>query len=74
MRIKIDLFLVFLVFLAFKLSGIITWSWWWVCSPLLLYPTIALLMLILIGLLLLFIPDKQPQINDFKTKLNKIKW
>lgn len=24
----------FLIFLVLKLSGLITWSWWWVLSPL----------------------------------------
>ena len=26
--------LMFILFLALKLTGVITWSWWWVCSPL----------------------------------------
>lgn len=26
-------FLLFILFLALKLMGIITWSWWWVTSP-----------------------------------------
>jgi len=26
--------MVFCVFLALKLLGKITWSWWWVCAPL----------------------------------------
>lgn len=26
--------LTFLVFLVLKLFGVITWSWWWVTSPL----------------------------------------
>lgn len=25
---------VFLVFLVLKLTGVITWSWWWVTAPL----------------------------------------
>lgn len=27
-------FLLFLVFLILKLTGFITWSWWWVTAPL----------------------------------------
>ena len=27
-------FLLFLVFLVLKLTGVITWSWWWVTAPL----------------------------------------
>jgi hypothetical protein len=28
------LFLLFLVFLVLKLTGVIVWSWWWVTAPL----------------------------------------
>lgn len=24
----------FLIFLVLKCAGVIAWSWWWVCSPL----------------------------------------
>jgi len=27
------LFLLFLVFLVLKLTGVIAWSWWWVTAP-----------------------------------------
>ena len=27
-------FLLFLVFLVLKLTGVISWSWWWVTAPL----------------------------------------
>ena len=37
-----------LIFIVLKLTGNITWSWWWVLSPLWL-PITALLGLILIG-------------------------
>ena len=26
--------LLFLVFLVLKLTGVITWSWWWITAPL----------------------------------------
>jgi len=26
--------LLFLIFLVLKLTGVITWSWWWVTAPL----------------------------------------
>ena len=26
--------MLFIIFLLLKLTGVITWSWWWVCSPL----------------------------------------
>jgi len=28
------LFVLFLVFLTLKLTGVIAWSWWWVTAPL----------------------------------------
>lgn len=31
----------FFIFLALKLSGIIVWSWWWVTAPLWALPVIA---------------------------------
>lgn len=39
----------FLIFLVLKLVGVITWSWWWVTSP--LWISVALLMFIIIGVL-----------------------
>jgi len=39
----------FLIFLTLKLCGVITWSWWWVCSPLLF--SAGLISLILFGIL-----------------------
>jgi hypothetical protein len=33
--IRLDpLFILFLLFFALKLFGMITWSWWWVTAPL----------------------------------------
>ena len=31
-----------LIFITLKLCGVITWSWWWVLSPLWLVPVICL--------------------------------
>ena len=42
----------FIIFLILKLANIITWSWWWVTSPLwipILIGVIALCILIIIG-------------------------
>lgn len=38
---------VFIVFLILKLVGVITWSWWWVFSPLWL----PLVVLFVVGLI-----------------------
>jgi len=40
-----------IVFIALKLTGYITWSWWWVLSPLLVVP-VALGSLFLIGVVI----------------------
>lgn len=46
--------LLFIVFLVLKLTGVITWSWWWVTAP--LWGGVALvlgaLLLLLLGLLI----------------------
>lgn len=31
------LFIIFLIFLILKLTNVIAWSWWWVCSPIIVY-------------------------------------
>jgi hypothetical protein len=38
--------LMFLIFMTLKLTGYITWSWWWVTAP--LWGGFALLILIII--------------------------
>lgn len=37
---------VFIVFLTLKLAKVITWSWWWVTSPLWLMAIVILLSII----------------------------
>jgi len=47
--------ILFLIFLILKLTNTITWSWWWVTSPLwipILFGVITLCILIIIGGLL----------------------
>ena len=40
--------LLLVVFIVLKLTGVIGWSWWWVCSP--LWIPIALSLVIMGGL------------------------
>jgi hypothetical protein len=42
-------FVVFIVFLVLKLTGVIDWSWWWVTSPLWLAAMATVAALILAG-------------------------
>lgn len=41
--------LLFLVFLVLKLTGYISWSWWWVTSPLWIAFVLGALIAILVG-------------------------
>jgi hypothetical protein len=46
--------ILFLIFLTLKLTGHITWSWWWVTSPLWL-PWGIVMSLVIIFMLAIFI-------------------
>lgn len=41
----------FIVFLILKLCGVITWSWWWVFSPILIPIALILVILLIIGIM-----------------------
>lgn len=41
----------FLLFLVLKLTGVITWSWWWVTSPLWISACIVFFLVIILILL-----------------------
>lgn len=43
--------LLFLLFLALKLTGVINWSWWWVTAPLWGGIAVALLFMVLVFLI-----------------------
>lgn len=45
--------LLLLLFIGLKLGGVITWSWWWVMSPLWIPVAILLAILGLIGVVVL---------------------
>jgi hypothetical protein len=40
----------FLIFMTLKLANLITWSWWWITSPLWI-PFISVIVLIIIALM-----------------------
>ena len=42
MNITINGTILFLIFLTLKLTGVITWSWWWVACPLWIGAAIAI--------------------------------
>lgn len=39
-----------LIFIVLKLTGLISWSWWWVLSPLWIYLVLVIMVVILIAL------------------------
>lgn len=41
----------FIVFLVLKLTGVVTWSWWWVFSPLWIPAVVITVCLVLAGVL-----------------------
>jgi hypothetical protein len=43
--------ILFLIFMTLKLTGNITWSWWWVASPLWI-PVLLVMGVIVLGVLL----------------------
>lgn len=45
----------FLIFLVLKLIGVITWSWWWVTSPLWIPVALGLLLFLIMFLIYLVI-------------------
>lgn len=38
-----------IVFITLKLTGVITWSWWWVLAPLWAPVAVALIILLIVG-------------------------
>lgn len=45
--------LLLVVFIVLKLTGVITWSWWWVLSPLWIPLAIALIVTIIFLILII---------------------
>ena len=44
--------IIFIVFLILKLTNVITWSWLWVCSPLILAVGMWFLFYVIIGIVI----------------------
>lgn len=51
MNLHFDLTLLFIVFLVLKLVGVISWSWWWVFSPIWIPLLIAVILIAIAGFL-----------------------
>lgn len=63
----------FITFLVLKLTGVITWSWWWVTAPLwipyLLLAVAGLSALIIWGLFRLFESEEKKNVRKARTAL-----
>ena len=43
-----------ILFIGLKLTNVITWSWWWVLSPLWINAAIVVLVLLIVGITYIF--------------------
>lgn len=58
--------MLFIVFMILKLTGTITWSWWWVTAPLWIPALFATLLVIAVGVI-----GGKTAIIELSTKLKK---
>ena len=63
----------FIVFLILKLTKVITWSWWWVTSPLWIPVALGLSILVLAFLLVIVALSFGMSIEEIKEKAQKYK-
>lgn len=63
-------FLLFLVFLVLKLTGVITWSWWWVTAPL-WAPVVLAVVVALVCVVLALIAAAKEEYADRKKQRAK---
>ena len=59
----------FLIFLVLKLCNVITWSWWWVTSP--LWISAILWVLILVGVFIYYVLEDTRWERQLKKKRRK---
>ena len=43
-----------ILFIGLKLTGFISWSWWWVLAPLWIAPLILLVIVLIVGAFMMF--------------------
>lgn len=64
-------FVLFCIFLVLKLTGVITWSWWWVTSPLWLPFAVIIGLAFLIFIACVWVEAKK--MDDLNKQANKIR-
>lgn len=62
-----------IVFVVLKLVGVITWSWWWVFSPLLIELGLSLIVLIIYAIYIVH-DSKKNEFNFYTKKGKNDKW
>lgn len=68
MKVEINFSFVFLIFLVLKVTGYITWSWWWITSPI----WIGFILWLIIGIFGLYLTkDRSYQRWKMFNRLNK---
>ena len=50
--------MLFILFLALKLTGYITWSWWWVTAPLWIPAAIVTVILLIVLIVAIIVMNK----------------
>jgi hypothetical protein len=60
--------ILFLIFLVLKLTGYITWSWWWVTSPLWIGSILVSILTILIVSLVVLFKKRQNEKTNSNSK------
>ena len=60
-----------IIFIVLKLTKVITWSWWWVLSPIWITWGLVIVMLFILGIASIALAIKANKKNSFKNKNKK---
>jgi hypothetical protein len=65
-----------LLFITLKLTGLITWSWWWVLSPIIFQGILITALIFMFGLfaLIIFATFNERQLLNLQDKLTQISY
>lgn len=62
-----------IIFVVLKLVNVIDWSWWWVCSPLLIDIGLTIIVLVIYAIYVMY-ENKKYGFTSKKTRNNKWKF
>lgn len=60
------LLIVTIVFIILKITGVISWSWFWVLSPMIFSWSVVIILYAIIGILAIIIKIKEKNIDNKK--------